>query len=160
MIEKRIAAAIVTALSICLGSAASLADGSRQTAEIIVPADSKQLYESWGFAPAVKIDDVIYVSGVIVVLEGDGSYEERYANGFRSALEQIEGVLSEAGADLDDVIEITTFHTDLQRQLQTAVAIRMQEMKPPHPAWTAVGTTALAIAEGVTEIKVIAHVGD
>jgi hypothetical protein len=29
-------------------------------------------------------------------------------------------------------------------------------MSPPHPAWAAVGTTALATADGVTEIKVVA----
>ena len=36
----------------------------------------------------------------------------------------------------------------------------MEVMNEPHPAWTAVGTTALAIPDGVTEIKVIAHRAD
>lgn len=137
---------------------ASNADGSRQRAQIIVPEESRPIYEAWGFAPAVRIDNVIYVSGVVAVLEGEGSYEERYARGLVRAFASIDAVLKEAGSSLDDVVDITTFHTDLQRQLQTAVKIRMQAMKPPHPAWTAVGTTALAIPDGVTEIKVIAHV--
>jgi hypothetical protein len=29
-------------------------------------------------------------------------------------------------------------------------------MRPPHPAWTAVGTTALASPDGVTEVRVTA----
>jgi enamine deaminase RidA (YjgF/YER057c/UK114 family) len=31
-------------------------------------------------------------------------------------------------------------------------------MPPPHPAWTAVGTTGLALDTGVVEIQAIAHV--
>ncbi len=134
-----------------------LADGSRQSAEIIVPESHTWAYENWGFAAAVVEDDIVYVSGVVTFLEGEGSYEERYARGFRSALIEIDNILGEAGASLDDVVDITTFHTDLARQIETAVAVRMEVMNEPHPAWTAVGTTALAVPDGVTEIKVIAH---
>ena len=134
-----------------------LAEGSRQSAEIIVPESHTWAYENWGFAAAVVEDDIVYVSGVVTFLEGEGSYEERYARGFRSALVEIDNILGEAGASLDDVVDITTYHTDLARQIQTAVAVRMEVMNEPHPAWTAVGTTALAVPDGVTEIKVIAH---
>lgn len=151
--------AVGIAFSLAL-SASCRADGVRQAAEIIVPEDSQWLYDNWGFAPAVKVGDVVYVSGVVSVLEGEGSYDEQYARGFETALRRIGAVLKETGADLDDVIDITTFHTDLQRQIETAIAVRMKVMNPPHPAWTAVGTTALAIPEGMTEIKVIAHVGE
>jgi enamine deaminase RidA (YjgF/YER057c/UK114 family) len=136
------------------------AQGARQDAEIIVPAAAQQTYESWGFAPAIKVGNTIYVSGVISGLDGEGTDEERYARGFVRALKRIEEVLAAAGADLDDIVEFTTFHTDLQRQLETAVKVRMENMNPPHPAWTAVGTTALASPDGMTEIKVIAHVSE
>ena len=135
-----------------------VADGARQRADIVVPEQWRSAYESWGYAPAVKIDNIVYLSGVVISLRGEGSYEERYARGFKHALAEIEMVLKEAGASLDDVVKITTFHTDLQRQLQIAVKERMLQMKPPHPAWTAVGTTALATPFGVTEIEVVAHV--
>ena len=138
----------------------ALAEGSRQSAEIIVPDSHTWAYENWGFAAAVVKDDVVYVSGVVTFLEGEGSYEERYARGFRSALVEIDNILGEAGASLDDVVDITTYHTDLARQIETAVAVRMEVMNEPHPAWTAVGTTALAVPDGVTEIKVIAHRSD
>jgi enamine deaminase RidA (YjgF/YER057c/UK114 family) len=134
------------------------AEGGRQQAEVIVPEEAKESYETWGYAPAVKVGNTIYVSGVVSVLEGEGTYEERYARGFKSALDWIEKVLNEAGASLDDVVDIRSFHTDLQRQLDVAVKVRMEAMSPPHPAWTAVGTTALASPDGVTEIKVVAYV--
>ena len=134
------------------------AEGSRQNAEIIVPEEAKSSYENWGYAPAVKVGNTIYVSGVVSVLEGEGTYEGSYPRGFKSALNWIEKVLNESGASLDDVVDISSFHTDLQRQLEVAVKVRMEAMSPPHPAWTAVGTIALAIPDGVTEIKVVAHV--
>ena len=137
-------------------TAAAMAEGSRQAAEVIVPEAARSSYENWGYAPAVRVGDTIYVSGVVSVLEGEGTYEERYARGFKTALNWIEQILNEAGASLDDVIDITSFHTDLQRQLQPAIKARMEVMAKPHPAWTAVGTTALASPDGVTEIKVVA----
>lgn len=152
-------AIFVSALAL-LATTNGFAQGARQDAEIIVPSSSQQSYETWGFAPAVKIENTIYVSGVISGLEGEGSYEERYARGFITALKSIESILNEAGASLDDIVEFTTFHTDLQRQLQTAIRVRMENMNKPHPAWTAVGTTALASPDGMTEIKVIAHLSD
>ena len=82
----------VTALLLAF-SLTSRADGARQSAEIIVPEDSQWLYDNWGFAPAVKVGDVVYASGVVSVLEGEGSYEEQYAAGFKSALEHLATVL-------------------------------------------------------------------
>ena len=55
-----------------------------------------------------------------------------------------------------DVVDITTYHTDIARQLDTAIEVRKKKMNPPHPAWTAIGTTALAVPDGQTEIRVIA----
>ncbi|RMD87000.1 MAG: hypothetical protein D6807_08665 [Alphaproteobacteria bacterium] len=132
-------------------------EGARQRSHIVIPEGSEATYDKWGFAPAIRTEDgTIYVSGVIAGLAGDGSYEERYARGFRHALEAIGRILAAAGASLDDVVEIMSFHTDLARQLETAVAVRKEIMNPPHPAWTAVGTPALASPFGETEIRVVA----
>lgn len=140
-------------LSIYLSSAA-VADGSRQKATPLIPEGWQGIYDSMGFAPALKVGDTIYVSGIIVRLRGEGTYEARYANGLRHMFSQLEKMLAPAGATLDDIVELTSFHTDLQRQLQTILAVRKEMMvNLPHPAWTAVGTTALASPDGQTEIK-------
>lgn len=135
--------------------------GTRQRSTIVVPPSSRAAYEQWGYAPAVvTADGTVYVSGVIVLLEGSGSYSDRYAAGFRSALRRLEEVLVAAGSSLDDVVKINSYHTDLARQLETAARVRGEVMAPPHPAWTAVGTPALAVPEAVTEIEVIARRAD
>lgn len=132
--------------------------GARQQAVVIVPERNRRAYESWGFAPAIKVGDTIHVSGVIVLLAGEGTYEERYARGFVTALGEIEKILVEAGSSLDDVVNITSYHTDIAKQIGIATSARKKAMNPPHPAWTAVGTTGLAIPEGVTELQVEARV--
>lgn len=151
--------ATVLVMTVVLTSAHVYAEGSRQSASVIIPAGHESIYKSWGYAPAIRSGDTIYVSGVIVTLAGQGSIEDRYALGFKNALEEIEKILVEAKASLDDVIDITTYHTDLPGQIRIATEVRKAAMAEPHPTWTAVGTTALAVPEGVTEIKVIARVG-
>ncbi len=157
------AVALLAHIALLAASAAHAAEpaatsgGARQQSQVVVPATMKGAYESWGYAPAIVArDGTIYVSGVVAGLHGTGTYEERYAAGFERALDTIGRVLAEAGASLDDVVDITSYHTDIARQLETAVKVRMKKMNPPHPAWTAVGTTGLAVPDGVTEIRVIA----
>ena len=153
-----VAALCAIPLTVAADGGRQAADGGRQAADVIVPDEARSSYETWGYAPAIRVGNTIYVSGVVSLLEGEGSYEERYARGFRTALGWIDKVLGEAGAGLDDVVDITSYHTDLQRQLETAVRVRMEVMAKPHPSWTAVGTTALATPDGQTEIRVIAYV--
>ena len=131
------------------------AEGERQKSEIIIPDYWQEIYENWGFAPAVKTTDgTIYVSGVIAVLEGEGTYAERYERGVRTALGQIKDIMDHAGGSMDDVVEMTSFHIELAHQVEVLAKVRKDVFTKPHSAWTAVGTTALAIPGGVTEIKV------
>jgi len=147
----RVSAAVL--LLATIAAVPSAADGSRQTATPIIPEGWQGIYDSMGFSPALRLGDTIYVSGIIVKLVGEGSYEERYANGLRETFKVLETMLKPMGATLDDVIEMTSFHTDLQRQLHTILTVRKEIMALPHSAWTAVGTTALALPDGQTEIK-------
>jgi enamine deaminase RidA (YjgF/YER057c/UK114 family) len=132
-------------------------EGARQQSRVVVPDRDKHAYESWGYAPVIVTrDGTLYVSGQIVKLEGEGTYQARYAAGFKKTIARIGETLAAAGASLDDIVDITSYHTDLARQLETAVKARMEVMRPPHPSWTAIGTTALAGPDGVTEIRVVA----
>jgi enamine deaminase RidA (YjgF/YER057c/UK114 family) len=154
-IPSVVAACLLAAPSFAADPAAPA--GGRQQSTVVVPAFMQRAYDGWGYAPAIVTrDGTVYVSGVPFALVGTGTYEERYAAGFRQALDAIERILKEAGASLDDVVEIRSYHTDIARQLDTAVKVRMQRMNPPHPAWTAVGTTGLAMPEAVTEVSVVA----
>lgn len=152
---------LLVALStlIAMGATPAFAQGSRQEAQIFTPDDFRHIYDEWGFAPAIRLDNgTVYLSGVIVPLMGDGSYEERYVAGLRLTFARIDEILHLAGGSLDDIIEITSFHMDLPAQVTPMAMLRKELMNAPHPAWTAIGTTALAIPDGQTEIKIIAYI--
>ena len=144
----------VLALVLIAVSSVARADGSRQTATPIIPDQQWQkIYEDYGFSPALLIGDTVHVSGIIVRLKGEGTYEERYTAGLRDTFAFLERLIKPTGATLDDVIEMTSFHMDLAKQLPTILSVRKSLMNKPHPAWTAVGTTALADPNGQTEIR-------
>ena len=45
---------------------------------------------------------------------------------------------------------------DRERQMPAIVAVKNRYVRPPFPAWTAVGVTRLIPGSGITEIRVIA----
>lgn len=68
------------------------------------------------------------------------------------------GSISRQGCyGLDDIVDVTTFSTDPEKQFETVLAVK-DEVFPqaPYPNWTAVGVNWLAGFD--FEIKVIARV--
>ncbi|HAK2154965.1 TPA: endoribonuclease L-PSP [Salmonella enterica] len=62
-----------------------------------------------------------------------------------------------AGCTFDDIVDVTTFHTDPEQQLNDVMAVKQEIFAhPPYPNWTAVGVTWLASFD--FEIKVIARI--
>jgi len=116
----------------------------------IIPADQQKTYDNFHFAPAVVAGNRLYASGVI------GAGKEPKAQ-FVSAFEGVRNVLNEAGYDLSDIVEMTTYHVDMSKHLQTFMGVKDEFIKDPYPAWTAIGTTELAMPDGLVEIRVTAE---
>lgn len=53
-------------------------------------------------------------------------------------------------------MDITSYHTDLSRQMEPMVAVKNRHVKAPFPAWTAIEIKRLIPDNGITEIKVVA----
>ncbi|KRA70506.1 enamine deaminase RidA [Caulobacter sp. Root656] len=124
--------------------------------EAIFPADRHALYEVHQYSAAIRSGDLLFVSGQ-VGSRADGSPEPVFADQVRQAFANLRAVLAAAGCDLRDVVDVTTFHTDPQAQIQTVLAVRAEEIgDPPYPNWTAVGVTWLAGFD--FEIKAIARI--
>jgi len=129
--------------------------GARQEATVLMSTDPGELkfQQDWGYANAVVSGDTIYLSGVVAgVREGETDLRKSYARAF----ERIGGILASAGASWDDVIDITSFHTDLTTQMPAIVAVKNLYVKPPFPAWTAIQVSRLIPDNGITEIKIVA----
>jgi len=47
----------------------------------------------------------------------------------------------------DDIIDVTTFHTDPERQFETIMAVKSEVFeRTPYPSWTALGVIGLLVS--------------
>jgi len=124
--------------------------------EAIIPAGMEAAYEKIRYAPAVKVGNTIYVSGQIGRDMAMQLVEGREAQ-IVQAFENLKLVLATAGASLSDVVDLTTFHTDM-RDLPLFMQVRDRYLTThPLPAWTAVGAHMLGGTAGyIVEIKAVA----
>ena len=122
----------------------------------IIPAGMEPVYEKIRYAPAIKAGKTVYVSGQIGRDAGMRLVEGREAQ-IVQAFENLKTVLAAADASLDDVVDLTTFHTDM-RDLPLFMQVRDRYLaKDPLPAWTAVGAHMLGGSPGyIIEIKAVA----
>lgn len=129
--------------------------GTRQTeAEIIIPNEQWRTgaYERWHYAPAVRIEDRLFVSGVVA-----GPIDGDMKAGFAQAWESIDTIIKAAGGTgLDDVVEFTSFHVDILSQIEAFGEVKDRYIKEPYPAWTAIGISSLAVPGPIVEIRVTA----
>jgi|SRR5579872_1720849 len=150
---------VILTMVALLGSAAMFpaVAGSRQDAKVLMSPipELAKLEEEWGFADAVVAGDTVYLSGVVAgVREGETDLKSAYERAF----ERIGTALQRAGASWDDVVDITTFHTDLTTQMPAISAVKNKYVKPPFPAWTAIQVARLVPNNGITEIKIVAKI--
>lgn len=124
--------------------------------EAIFPASRQALYDINRYSAAIHSGDLLFVSGQ-VGSRADGTLEPDFAAQVRLAFDNLAAVLAAAGCTFDDIVDVTSFHTDPAEQFETVNAVRFEVFgEPPYPNWTAVGVTWLAGFD--FEIKVIARI--
>ena len=124
--------------------------------DAVFPADRHALYNLHRYSAAIRSGDLLFVSGQVGSRE-DGSPEPIFEDQVRRAFANLRAVLAAAGCTFDDVVDVTTFHTDPETQIEAVMAVRLDEIgDPPYPNWTAVGVNWLAGFD--FEIKVIARI--
>jgi enamine deaminase RidA (YjgF/YER057c/UK114 family) len=151
--KDRLLPACLAALMLASGGAFA---GARQEAQVIMASDPGELkvQQDWGYASAVVSGDTVTLSGVVAgVRPGETDLRAGYARAF----ERIGATLRSAGVSWDDVVDITSFHTDLTTQMPAIVAVKNQYIKPPYPSWTAIQVARLIPDNGITEIKIVAR---
>ena len=118
---------------------------------------NESTYEAWHFAEATRSGTMIWVSGQRGFDERDqiAMYPVIQA---RVAFRQLERTLRDAGATLDDIVCLTTYHTNIDH-VDSFREVKDEFIHPPYPAWTIVGVNALAAPEMLVEIAAIAVAG-
>ncbi|MCC2594854.1 RidA family protein [Pusillimonas sp. MFBS29] len=124
--------------------------------DAIFPADRSELYNLHGYSAAIRSGDLLFVSGQ-VGSRSNGSPEPDFEAQVRLAFANLRATLQAGGCGLDDIVDVTTFHTDPENQFATIMSVKSEIFpKAPYPNWTALGVTWLAGFD--FEVKVIARI--
>ena len=125
--------------------------------ELINPPGTEKTYRILKFSQAVKVGNTIWVSGQ-VGMDKDRKVAEGVKEQARIAFENLQAVLSEAGATMDDIVELTTYHTSME-EMPAFGRVKSQFIKKDFPAWSAIGVKELIQPDLLLEIKAVAVVG-
>ncbi len=123
--------------------------------DIILPDEDRDLYERLHFASAVRAGPLLLCAGQIGV-DSEGRVPNEPQEEFRNAWRGVGRVLEEAGLGYEHIVEYTTYHVGLHAHLEAFMAVRDEFIRPPWPAWTAIGISELAVAGARVEIRAIA----
>jgi enamine deaminase RidA (YjgF/YER057c/UK114 family) len=121
------------------------------TRETIVPKGMEKIYETFHYAPGVKVDSTLYIAGQLGRDEQLRVIADKEAQ-FAQAFENVNKVLSAAGATFDDVVDMMTYHTDMS-DLPLFMKVKDRYFVNQLPAWTAISVPALAMPGLFAEIK-------
>jgi enamine deaminase RidA (YjgF/YER057c/UK114 family) len=121
----------------------------------VIPEGREAMYDRFHFAPAYRVGDTIYVSGVIGFGQ-DGRVPDTAAAEFKNAFDQLAATLVACGSSVNDIVEMTSFHVDMSETLRDFIAAKDAVIAEPYPAWTAIGCTELFMRGARAEVKATA----
>ena len=123
--------------------------------EIIVPDQMRQIPERAGYAPAVRVGDLVFCAGQVGRTPELGVIDDPEKQ-FKSCWENLRVVLAAAGCGFEDVVEMTTYHVDLAKHMPVFRAVKDRIFPRGTCAWTVIGVSALAHPGLLVEVKCIA----
>lgn len=133
--------------------------GRDRPVEAVIPPSLAGSAARYRYSPGVVVpaeSDLLLVSGQVgrdaggqVVLDPEQQYV--------AAFESLRSVLEHAGGTLASVVEITTYHTSMSDLALFADVKARYLDTAPHPAWTAIGVSELALPDLRVEIRAIAR---
>jgi enamine deaminase RidA (YjgF/YER057c/UK114 family) len=130
--------------------------------EPVVPEAERHVYDDGHIAPAVRAGGFVFCSGALGIAE-DGSISEDPATQYAQLFSNLNRLLTAAGTDFTRIVDMLSFHIDLQNQIEAFSAAKDAVIEAPYPTWTAVEVAGLGAGwmPGVlAELKVVALAGD
>lgn len=154
---------MTAATAMALTACASAKDAEKAGKQAIVPQGTEWAVDQFGYSPAVRAGDFIFLSGVVATLPQDENgvmaeaNDENLTSSYEAAFQGIANILAAADAEWNDVVEMITYHTDLPGQIDAFFGVKAKWHEEPYPAWTALDIDRLYPDNGVTEIKVTVY---
>jgi enamine deaminase RidA (YjgF/YER057c/UK114 family) len=135
----------------------ALAHAQARTAETVLMSENERaraFQEQLGYADAVIAGDLIFLSGIVA---GQAPGETGLEPAFERVFRQIGRILERAGAGYSDIVEMTSYHTDVVGQVEAMSAVQRRHLGSPPPAWTAIQVARLLPDNGLAEIRIVAR---
>jgi enamine deaminase RidA (YjgF/YER057c/UK114 family) len=109
-----------------------------------------------GYSPGIAASGsrVVFVSG-----QGPADLKADMETQMRQTFDRIGLVLKAAGADFKHIVMLRAYFVHMARDLPVYRKVRLDYLREPYPASTAVGTTELAIPGLEIEIEAVAIMG-
>lgn len=125
--------------------------------KLIIPPSMRAIVERAGYAPAVRVGDLVYVVGQ-VGRTADLEVIADPAAQFAAAWENVRVVLEAAGCSFADMVDVTTYHVEMARHMDVFREVKNRLVPREGYAWTRIGISELAHPGLLVEIKCVAVV--
>ena len=108
--------------------------------------------DNYHYSQGVQVGDLIFVTGQ-GGWDAQFEFEDDVHTQIRQAFQNVETVLAEANATWGDVIDITSYHVELDEPVLATMVGELRRYCPNHqPLWTVIGVARLALPAMKVEI--------
>lgn len=125
--------------------------------QLINPPGTEEFYNTWQFSQGARVGDIVWLAGQLGI-GPDGKPSATIEEQTRFAFQNVARLLETAGGTLADIVDLTTYHVDIN-DLPKVAAVKAEFIKANFPPWTALGVTQLALPGMLVEVKVTAVIG-
>ncbi len=129
--------------------------GNTSPMEHILTPSLAAFEDRWHFSHVVASRGLLLLSGVTGT-GVDGRVATYPGGQFEQSFTHLRLCLEAAGASLDDVVEMTSYHVGLRKHLDEFMAVKDRHIAEPYPAWSAIGVSELITEGALVEIRAIA----
>jgi enamine deaminase RidA (YjgF/YER057c/UK114 family) len=113
------------------------------------------VFDRFRYAPAVTAGGLVFIAGQ-VGLRADGSLPDTAREQIELAFDRLAAILRHLGLGFEDLVELVSYHVDVDTQLADFRAVKDRWITQDFPAWTILGVAALARPGLRVEIKAVA----
>lgn len=116
---------------------------------------STEVFRTFNYAPAVAAGGLLFIAGQVGI-RADGTVPTRVEEQIDLAFQRLGAILEAAGLGFEDLVELVSYHVDVESQLVAFREIKDRYIQADAPAWTILGVAALARPTLLVEIKAVA----
>ena len=115
----------------------------------------------YGYEQCIRVGDLVYVAGQVGIDEKYNVVSDDFTAQARKTFQNVQSALQAAGGGLEDLVSMTVFLTDIERDFKAFIAVRNEFLKPPMlPTSAAIGVSKLAFPTLKVEIQAVAAIAE